>query len=56
MAAVERVRDAIMGKIKIPTDKAVLLKDVADRVAHEDAGIAARNRGAAPVRPIRSLD
>ncbi|MFM7443832.1 MAG: NAD(P)-binding domain-containing protein, partial [Tabrizicola sp.] len=32
------VRDAIMGKIKIPTDKAVLLKDVEDRVAHEDAG------------------
>ena len=32
------VRDAIMGKIKIPTDKAVLLKDVADRVAGEDAG------------------
>ena len=32
------VRDAIMGKIAIPTDKAVLQKDVADRVAHEDAG------------------
>ena len=32
------VRDAIMGKIKIPTDKAVLLKDVADRVHHEDEG------------------
>jgi trimethylamine monooxygenase len=32
------VRDAIMGKIKIPTDKAVLMKDVADRVAAEDAG------------------
>ena len=27
------VRDAIMGRIAIPTDKAVLLKDVADRVA-----------------------
>ena len=32
------VRDAIMGKIAIPTDKAVLMKDVADRIAHEDAG------------------
>jgi trimethylamine monooxygenase len=32
------VRDAIMGKIAIPTDKAVLLKDVEDRVAGEDAG------------------
>jgi len=32
------VRDAIMGKIKIPTDKAVLLKDVEDRVRHEDEG------------------
>lgn len=32
------VRDAIMGKIEIPTDKAVLMADVADRVAREDAG------------------
>jgi trimethylamine monooxygenase len=32
------VRDAIMGRIAIPTDKAVLLKDVEDRVAGEDAG------------------
>jgi trimethylamine monooxygenase len=32
------VRDAVMGKIAIPTDKAVLLKDVADRVKHEDEG------------------
>ncbi len=32
------VRDAIMGKIQIPSDKAVLLKDVEDRVAGEDAG------------------
>jgi trimethylamine monooxygenase len=32
------VRDAIMGKIKIPTDKVVLLKDVEDRVRHEDEG------------------
>ena len=32
------VRDAIMGRIAIPTDKAVLEKDVADRVAGEDAG------------------
>ena len=32
------VRDAIMGRIAIPDDKAVLLKDVADRVAGEDAG------------------
>ena len=32
------VRDAIMGRIAIPADKAVLLKDVADRVAGEDAG------------------
>jgi trimethylamine monooxygenase len=32
------VRDAIMGKIKIPTDRKVLLKDVEDRVAGEDAG------------------
>jgi trimethylamine monooxygenase len=32
------VRDAIMGRIAIPSDKAVLLKDVADRVAGEDAG------------------
>lgn len=32
------VRDAIMGKIGIPTDKAALLQDVAGRVAGEDAG------------------
>jgi trimethylamine monooxygenase len=32
------VRDAIMGRIALPTDRAVLLKDVADRVASEDAG------------------
>jgi trimethylamine monooxygenase len=32
------VRDAIMGRIAIPTDKAVLLADVADRVAREEAG------------------
>jgi trimethylamine monooxygenase len=32
------VRDAIMGRIAIPTDKAVLEKDVADRIAAEDAG------------------
>lgn len=32
------VRDAIMGKITIPTDKAALLKDIEDRVAAEDAG------------------
>lgn len=32
------VRDAIMGKISIPAEKAVLQKDVADRVAAEDAG------------------
>ncbi len=32
------VRDAIMGRIAIPSDKAALMKDVADRVAGEDAG------------------
>lgn len=32
------VRDAIMGKIEIPADKQVLLDDVAERVAREDAG------------------
>ena len=32
------VRDVIMGRISIPADKAVLLQDVADRVAAEDAG------------------
>ena len=32
------VRDAIMGRISIPADKDVLLRDVADRVAGEDAG------------------
>jgi trimethylamine monooxygenase len=31
-------RDVIMGRIAIPADKAALLKDVADRVAAEDAG------------------
>lgn len=31
-------RDAIMGKIGIPTDKATLLQDVTNRVAGEDAG------------------
>jgi len=32
------VRDAIMGRIVLPADKAVLEKDVADRIAAEDAG------------------
>lgn len=32
------VRDAILGRIAIPADKAVLAKDVADRIAAEDAG------------------
>ena len=32
------VRDMIMGRISIPADKAVLLQDVADRIAGEDAG------------------
>lgn len=32
------VRDAILGKIKIPEDKDVLIKDVEERVAREDAG------------------
>ena len=32
------VRDVILGRISIPSDKAVLLKDVAERVAAEDAG------------------
>ncbi len=32
------VRDAIMGRIKIPKSKKKLLKDVEDRVAAEDAG------------------
>jgi trimethylamine monooxygenase len=32
------VRDAIMGRIEIPADKTAMLKDVADRVAGEDAG------------------
>ena len=31
-------RDVIMGRIAIPADKAVLLQDVADRIAGEDAG------------------
>lgn len=32
------VRDVILGRIAIPTDKATLIKDVAERVAREDAG------------------
>jgi trimethylamine monooxygenase len=32
------VRDVIMGRILVPRDKEVLLRDVADRVAGEDAG------------------
>ena len=32
------VRDVIMGRISVPADKAVLLQDVADRIAGEDAG------------------
>ena len=32
------VRDVIMGRIAVPADKAVLLRDVADRIAGEDAG------------------
>ena len=32
------VRDAIMGRLAIPTDKKALTKDVEERVAHEDAG------------------
>ena len=32
------VRDVILGRIALPADKAKLLKDVADRVAGEDAG------------------
>ena len=32
------VRDVILGRIAIPTDKATLIKDVTDRVAREDAG------------------
>lgn len=32
------VRDAIMGKIEVPAEKDVLLADVAERVALEDAG------------------
>jgi trimethylamine monooxygenase len=32
------VRDAILGRIAIPADRAVLQADVADRVAREDAG------------------
>ena len=32
------VRDTIMGKIDIPSDKATLIADVNDRVAREDAG------------------
>lgn len=32
------VRDVIMGRIAVPADTAVLKKDVADRIAHEDAG------------------
>jgi trimethylamine monooxygenase len=32
------VRDAIMGRIRIPEDKAVLLRDVEERVKREDEG------------------
>lgn len=32
------VRDVILGRIAVPADKAVLLADVLDRVAREDAG------------------
>lgn len=32
------VRDVILGRITLPTDKAVMLADVADREAREDAG------------------
>ena len=32
------VRDVILGRIVVPTDKATLIKDVTDRVAREDAG------------------
>ena len=32
------VRDVILGRIAVPTDKATLIKDVTDRVAREDAG------------------
>ena len=32
------VRDVILGRIAIPTDKATLIKDITDRVAREDAG------------------
>jgi trimethylamine monooxygenase len=32
------VRDVILGRIAIPTDKATLIKDVTDRVARENAG------------------
>ncbi|MCX7217098.1 MAG: NAD(P)/FAD-dependent oxidoreductase [Burkholderiales bacterium] len=32
------VRDVILGRIAIPTEKATLIKDVTDRVAREDAG------------------
>jgi trimethylamine monooxygenase len=32
------VRDVIMGRIALPTDKAALVADVEDRVAREDAG------------------
>ena len=32
------VRDVILGRIALPADKAALVKDVADRVAGEDAG------------------
>jgi trimethylamine monooxygenase len=32
------VRDAIMGRLAVPADKAALQKDIADRIAGEDAG------------------
>lgn len=32
------VRDAILGRLAVPSDKAALLADVTDRVAREDAG------------------
>lgn len=37
------VRDAIMGKIEIPSDINVLNADVADRIAREDAGVGAKD-------------
>lgn len=37
------VRDAIMGKIEIPSDINVLNADVSDRIAREDAGVGAKD-------------